>query len=321
MNVLKWIRSTALLFWSAFAQVEEEAPAPPHATGERLPSYGGQAVIEGVMMRGAKAVAIAMRAPNGEIVTHTEPLSAIYQSPIAKIPFLRGLIGLWDALVLGMRALTISANVQMGEEEQLEGASLYLTLGVSLVLGIGLFFLLPAAVGRWTEILWGWNAWWGNLIEGGIRLLLLVAYVGLIGLMDDVRRLYMYHGAEHKTINAFEAYAPLTPESVARYPKEHTRCGTAFLLILVLLSIVLFALLGPLPMLPRLLSRLLLLPVLAGLAYEYLRFTARYANHPVVRWLVAPNLALQRLTTREPIADMLEVAITAFQTMRRAEEA
>ncbi|HEY58070.1 MAG TPA: DUF1385 domain-containing protein [Anaerolineae bacterium] len=286
-----------------------------------MPSYGGQAVIEGVMMRGTSAVAIAMRAPNGDIVTHTEPLSAIYQSRLAGIPFLRGLLGLWDALVLGMRALTLSANVQMEEDEQLEGAALYLTLGVSLVLGVGLFFLLPAAVGRWAELLWGWNAWWGNLLEGVVRLVLLVAYVGLIGRMNEVRRLYMYHGAEHKTINTFEAYAPLTPESVARYPKEHTRCGTAFLLILVLLSIVLFALLGPLPMLPRLLSRLLLLPVLAGLAYEYLRFTARHATHPFIRLLIAPNLALQRLTTREPTIDMLEVAITAFQTMRRAEKA
>lgn len=321
MKSLDMLRRVVLLFWNAFAQVDEEATASPPTPAERLPSYGGQAVIEGVMMRGTRAVAIAMRAPNGDIVTHTEPLSAIYQSRLARIPFLRGLLGLWDALVLGMRALTLSANVQMEEDEQLEGAALYLTLSVSLVLGVGLFFLLPAAVGRWAELLWGWNAWWGNLLEGVVRLVLLVAYVGLIGRMNEVRRLYMYHGAEHKTINAFEAYAPLTPESVARHPKEHTRCGTAFLLILVLLSIVLFALLGPLPMLPRLLSRLLLLPVLAGLAYEYLRFTARHATHPFIRLLIAPNLALQRLTTREPTIDMLEVAITAFQTMRRAEKA
>ncbi len=309
----------ALPTWVA-AHVEEEAMTSI-PRGERLPSYGGQAVIEGVMMRGSKAVAIAMRAPDGQIVTHTEPLSPIYQSVFVKVPFLRGLIGLWDALVLGMRALTLSANVQLEEEEQLEGWSLYLTLGLALIVGVGLFFLLPAAVGRWAEVLFGWNAWWGNLMEGIFRLALLVAYVGAIGLMPDVRRLYMYHGAEHKTINAFEAYAPLTPEQVARFPKEHTRCGTAFLLILVLLSIVLFALLGPLPLLPRLASRVLLLPVLAGLAYEYLRFTARYSDHPLIRWLIQPNLALQRLTTREPTLDMIEVAITAFRTMRQAEEA
>ncbi len=320
MNILfpkAWILGVT----GAVAQIATQATSPSRQAEERMPFYGGQAVIEGVLMRGRRAVAIAMRAPNGEIVIHTEPLSSIYQSRIAQTPFLRGLIGLWDALVLGVRALTLSANLQMEEDEQLEGLALYLTLGVSLAIGIGLFFLLPAAVGRWAEILWDWNAWGGNLLEGLFRLVLLVAYVGLIGLMPDVRRLYMYHGAEHKTINAFEAYAPLTPESVARYPKEHTRCGTAFLLILVLLSIVLFALLGPLPMLPRLLSRLLLLPVLAGLAYEYLRFTARHAQHPLIRRLIAPNLALQRLTTREPTSDMLEVAIAAFQTMLQAEKA
>ncbi len=314
--MIRWFIRSAL-FWPRWLSTQGDAPPPK---GERLPAYGGQAIIEGVMMRGRRAVALAMRAPDGRIVTHTEPLGTIYQSPIARTPFLRGLIALWDALVLGIKALTLSANVQLEEEEQLEGAALYLTLGLSLAAGVGLFFLLPAAVGRWAEMLWGWSAWWGNLLEGVFRLALLVAYVGLIGWMPEVRRLYMYHGAEHKTINAFEAYAPLTPSSVARFPKEHTRCGTAFLLILVLLSILVFALLGPLPMLPRLASRILLLPLLAGVAYEYLRFTANHMANPLVRLLVQPNLALQRLTTREPTLDMIEVAITAFQTMRQAEE-
>ncbi len=146
----------------------------------------------------------------------------------------------------------------MDEDEQLEGAALYLTLLTSLAIGIGLFFLLPTAVGRWSEVLFGWNAWWGNLLEGIVRLVLLIAYIALIGLLPDVKRLYMYHGAEHKTIHAFEADAPLTPESVARFPREHPRCGTAFLLTLVVLSLVLFSLLGPLPLWPRLLSRVLL---------------------------------------------------------------
>lgn len=288
---------------------------------ERLPVYGGQAVLEGVMMRGRHAVAIAVRAPDQSIVVHTEPLGAIYRSRVLKIPFLRGVIALWDALGLGLRALTLSANVQSGADERLEGAPLYLTLGFSLALGIGLFFLLPAWLGHWSERLLGVNPWWSNLLEGLIRLALLIGYIVLIGRIPEIGRVFAYHGAEHKTINAFEAGAELTPQSVARFPLEHARCGTAFLLTLVVLSVLLFSLLGPLPPFWRLLSRLLLLPLLAGLSYEYLRWTASHRHWLWVRWLIAPNLALQRLTTREPTLEMLEVSIAAFQAMRAQERA
>lgn len=288
---------------------------------DRIISYGGQAVIEGVMMRGQKAFAIAMRAPNGSIVVHKENLGQIYRSKITKVPFVRGAILLWDALGLGMRALTIAANTQTGEEMKLEGPALYLTLGFALVFGIGLFFLLPAGLGSLTEKFLGWNVWWSNLAEGVIRLVILVAYIWAIGFMPDVRRLFGYHGAEHKTINAYEAGAELTPESVAKYSLQHPRCGTAFLLTLVLLSIVVFALLGPLPVIWRLVSRIVLIPVLAGIALEYIRWTANHLNNPVVRWLIKPNLALQSLTTREPDMSMLEVAIASFRSMREAEAA
>lgn len=288
---------------------------------DRIISYGGQAVIEGVMMRGQKAFAIAMRAPNGSIVVHKENLGQIYRSKITKVPFVRGAILLWDALGLGMRALTIAANTQTGEEMKLEGPALYLTLGFALVFGIGLFFLLPAGLGSLTEKFLGWNVWWSNLGEGVIRLVILVAYIWAIGFMPDVRRLFGYHGAEHKTINAYEAGAELTPESVAKYSLQHPRCGTAFLLTLVLLSIVVFALLGPLPVIWRLVSRIVLIPVLAGIALEYIRWTANHLNNPVVRWLIKPNLALQSLTTREPDMSMLEVAIASFRSMREAEAA
>lgn len=288
---------------------------------DRIISYGGQAVIEGVMMRGQKAFAIAMRAPDGEIVVHQEKLDEIYRSKITKIPFLRGVILLWDALGLGMRALTIAANTQTGEDQKIEGPALYLTLGFALLFGIGLFFLLPAGLGSLSERFLGLSVWWSNVAEGVIRLVILVAYIWAIGFMPDIKRLFAYHGAEHKTINAYEAGADLTPESVARYSLEHPRCGTAFLLTLVLLSIVVFALLGPLPVAWRLVSRVLLIPVLAGVALEYIRWTANHLNSPVVRWLIKPNLALQSLTTREPDASMLEVAITSFQKMREAEAA
>jgi uncharacterized protein YqhQ len=285
----------------------------------KLPTYGGQAVIEGVMMRGKQAVAIAMRDPNQQIIVHTENLTGIYRSQIVKIPFLRGLIVLWDALGLGMRALTISANTQTGEDEKIEGPVLYITLGVSLTFGIGLFFVAPAAVGQLMENLLGINAWWGNVVEGVVRLALLVGYIWGVGFVPDIRRVFAYHGAEHKTINAFEAGADLTPESVARFSLEHPRCGTAFLLTLVLISILLFSLLGPLPLAWRLASRILLLPVIAGLAYEYIRWTANHIESPLVKVLVKPGLALQHLTTREPDLPMLEVAIAAFNAMRDRE--
>jgi len=285
----------------------------------KLPTYGGQAVIEGVMMRGAQSVAIAMRAPDQQIIVHTEPLSGIYRSRIAKIPFLRGLVVLWDALGLGMRALTISANTQTGEDEKLEGPVLYLTLGISLALGIGLFFLVPAAAGQLTERYLNLNAWWSNLAEGVVRLALLVGYIWAVGRIPDIRRVFAYHGAEHKTINAYEAGSELTPEAVMKYSLEHPRCGTAFLLTLVLMSVLLFSLLGPLPIVWRLASRVLLLPVLAGLAYEYIRWTASHLESPLVRLVVKPGLALQHLTTREPDLPMLEVAIAAFNAMRLRE--
>jgi len=286
----------------------------------KMPSYGGQAVIEGVMMRGRNAAVIAMRAPDQRIVIHQERLSGLYRSRITRIPFLRGLVVLWDALGLGMRALTISANVQTEEDAKLEGPVLYLTLGFSLLLGIGLFFLLPAAVGQLAEKWLGVNSWWGNLLEGVFRLFLLIGYIWVVGFIPDIRRVFAYHGAEHKTINAFEAGAELTPQVVAAYPLEHPRCGTSFLLTLVLLSVLLFSLLGPMPAFWRLASRLLLLPLLVGLAYEYIRWTASHLGSPLVRWMIRPNLALQRLTTREPSTDMLEVAISAFNAMRHSEQ-
>ena len=287
---------------------------------DRIISYGGQAVIEGVMMRGKKAFAIAMRAPDGNIVVHKEDLAKVYRSRITQIPFFRGIILLWDALGLGMRALTVSANTQTGEDEKLEGPALYLTLGLSLTIGIGIFFLLPAGVGGFAEHYLGWNPFLNNLLEGILRLLLLVVYIWAIGFMPDVARLFGYHGAEHKTINAFEAGAELTPENVARYPIQHARCGTAFLLTLVLISIVVFTFLGPLPMFWRLASRVLLIPILAGIAVEYIRWTANHLDWRIVQLMIKPNLALQSLTTREPDRSMLEVAIKSFKSMRKAEQ-
>ncbi|MGQ0604870.1 MAG: DUF1385 domain-containing protein [Anaerolineales bacterium] len=286
---------------------------------EPLPFYGGQAVIEGVMMRGRHALAIAARAPSGEIVLNVQPLNPIYRSAMSRLPFLRGLLGLWDALGLGWQSLNWSANVATGEEEKIEGPAAWLTIGLTVVIALGLFSFGPAAAAFWLENSLGLPYWISALIEGGIQLVILVAYLWAIGQLPDVRRVFGYHGAEHKTINAFEAGAELSPTSVARFPLEHPRCGTAFLLTVALFSIFLFALLGPLPLVERILSRLVLIPLVAAIAFEYQRFTARHIGNPLIRLLITPSLALQRLTTREPDEGMLEVAIAAFNAMRQRE--
>jgi uncharacterized protein YqhQ len=286
---------------------------------EKLPTYGGQAVLEGVMMRGVQTMAIAVRAPDQQIILHSQPLDAQRRGRLMRIPFVRGLVGLWDALALGWKSLSFSASIASGEQVKFEGPLAWVTMAISLTLGVGLFFLAPAALSQLVERVLGINPWFGSLLEGLVRLGLIAGYLWLIGFLPDVHRLFGYHGAEHKTINAFEAGAELTPASVVRFPLEHPRCGTAFLLTVVVFSILLFALLGPMPVWARLLTRVLLIPVVAGLAFEYLRFTARHITNPLVKLLVVPNLALQRLTTREPDARMLEVAIAAFNAMREKE--
>ncbi len=297
----------------------------------RLPTYGGQAVIEGVMMRGKQSMAIAMRAPDDSIVVHKDELGSVYRSNVVRIPFLRGMILLWDALGLGIQALTISANTQTDEDERIEGPTLIITLIISLAFAIGLFFLLPATLGHLIEGFIGSQiltdvtqsstaAWIGNLMEGIMRLMILIGYIWFIGRIPDIKRVFAYHGAEHKTINAFESGADLTPESVKLFSLEHPRCGTAFLLTLILLSILFFSLLGPLPLGLRLASRIVMIPILAGIAYEYIRWTANHLNSPFVKLIVKPNLALQRLTTQEPDLKMLEVSIAAFNAMRAGEE-
>ena len=286
----------------------------------RLPSYGGQAVMEGVLMRGKRNVAMAVRASSGEIVTYEEELPNLYRSKWMKIPFIRGVIGLWDSLNLGTRLLTKSANLASGEEKQLEGAALVGTVLLSLVLGVGIFFVLPAFLAGLAEKFLGLTSWWSNMLEGLLRLVILIAYLSIIGRIPEIQRVFSYHGAEHKTINAFEAGVEMTPEVVAQQTIVHPRCGTSFILTLVLLSVLIFTLLGPLPLHWRLISRILMLPLVSGIAYEYIRFAANWMDKSAfVRWLIQPNLWLQKLTTREPSIDMLEVSIKAFNLMLEGE--
>ncbi len=289
--------------------------------GQRF-NYGGQAVLEGVMMRGSRKMAVAVRGPDGQIVLHEEPIaSPLYNGIWSRIPFVRGLGMLWDSLGLGMRALSFSANVAAGEEVEFKGPVAGVTFVVSLVIAVGLFFLLPAAVADGLHRLLGFlSPLAGNLVEGFIRLALVIGYIWAIGRIPEIQRVFAYHGAEHKAINAYEDGAPLTPESVARYPLAHPRCGTGFLLIVVVVSVILFSFLGRPSILIRLLSRVVLIPVIAGVAYEYIRLLARYIQNPLARLLVMPQLALQRLTTREPSLDMLEVSIAALERVLAAED-
>ena len=270
-------------------------------------------------MRGSQAMAVAVRAPQGNIEVVRHVLAGSYRAPLARLVFVRGVVGLWDALGLGMRSITYSANIASGEDVEFDGPVAWGTLIISFGFALGLFFLVPVALGQVGETWFGLTAWSGNLLEGLVRLGLVVAYIWAIGFFPEVTRLYGYHGAEHKTINAFESGAELTPEAVAQFPLEHPRCGTAFLLMVAVFSIVIFSALGPMPIYIRIISRLLLLPFLAALAYEYLRLTARHKDHPMIRVLLVPNMALQRLTTREPDTGMIEVAIAAFIAMRRLE--
>jgi uncharacterized protein YqhQ len=306
--------------------------------------YGGQAIMEGVMMRGQRQMAVAVRQPDGKIALYSEPLTSwLYRSPVRNWPFVRGVFVLWDALLLGMRALTLSANVafieEMREEERLErertgapapgtpvqepagvaGPILWVTVAISILFGIGIFFVLPLVLIHFLDR-WIASDIVSNLVEGALRLGILIGYLALIGRVPDIKRVFGYHGAEHKTINAYEAGAPLDVASVQRQSTLHTRCGTGFLLIVVLFSIFVFIFLGRPPLALRILSRIVLVPAIAAVAYEFLRFTARYYSNALVRLLVTPSLALQRLTTREPDDAMVETAIVAFKRVLVADE-
>ena len=276
-------------------------------------NYGGQAVIEGVMMRGAKRVTIAVRQPDGNIDVHSEALNPkIYDSFINKVPFLRGITLLWDAMGLGMQALMYSADVAMGEEDiDFSGPVVWGTVAVSLLLAVGIFFVIPLLFVGWIEQYLGAGTL-SNIIEGVLRLVIFVGYVWAIGFMDDIKRVFGYHGAEHKAINAYENGVELVPSEMAKQTIVHPRCGTAFLLIVMVISIFVFVLFGTPALWIRIISRILLIPIIAGIAYEFLKFSAAHMENPIMRMLIAPGLWLQKLTTREPDESMLEVSAAAL---------
>lgn len=275
--------------------------------------YGGQAVIEGVMMRGPRESAIAVRLPNGEVEVTRQEISAWASHPLFKLPLIRGFIALLQSLIVGIKALTFSANKAAGEEEEeLSAGAMAATMVVALGLGLLLFVGLPTWVAHLARSRVQGTVW-QNLLEGGIRLLVFLIYIAVISRLPDIQRVFQYHGAEHKAIYTYESGKSLTVENARPFSTLHPRCGTSFLLIVVVVSIVVFAFLGLNPLWWRALSRILLMPVVAGVAYEVLKFSARNLESPWLHWMVVPGMALQRLTTREPDDEQLEVALAALR--------
>lgn len=277
--------------------------------------YGGQAVIEGVMMRGPKLLAIAVRRPDGEIAIRQEEVTSVTQRyRVLRLPVLRGMVALVETLSMGISALMYSANQAMPDEEQLSKKEMALTSTLGFVIAIGVFVVVPTLITHWVR---GWAPGSAavNVVEGVMRLGMFVGYLWLISLMKDIQRVYQYHGAEHKVINTYESGDPLTVAGVRPHSREHKRCGTSFLLYVVVISIVLFSFFTIPNVWVRIFSRLALMPVVAGVSFEIIRLMGRYTNW-FTTVLSRPGMWLQGLTTREPDDSQLEVAIAAFETAR-----
>jgi uncharacterized protein YqhQ len=284
------------------------------------PRYmGGQAVVEGVMMRGEHSWAVAVRSPEGEIQVdvHDAP---VWAQRWSKIPLVRGIMSLGESLALGFKALAWSANRQIPEEEQISSKAMGWTIGVSLTLFTAIFILLPALAANGIGNLFGLDGFWFHVAEGALRLSIFLGYLLLIGMIPDIKRVFMYHGAEHKAIAAYENDAELTAEAAQRFSTQHVRCGTNFLLTVMVVTIVVYSFVGRPGILLLIASRVVLIPLIAGISYELIRFAAKHMEWRWVRIFMRPGLALQRLTTRQPTLDQVEVAVTSLRAVLTAEQ-
>jgi uncharacterized protein YqhQ len=286
---------------------------------------GGQAVLEGVMMRGPSAWSVAVRKPDGEIAEVNRPISSfLLRHRWARLPVVRGVFALGESLAIGFRALAISANYaaqeegEEGEEVQTElsRGQLLFAFGIAIGFALLLFKVSPALITNWLPIE---STSWFVVVEGLIRVSIFILYLVIVGFMPDLRRVFQYHAAEHKAINAYEAGDPLEPEVVQRHSLIHVRCGTAFLLYVMVIAIFVFAFVGQPGWFWLIVSRILLLPVIAGIAYEVIRFAGKHPTNPILRTILAPGLWLQRLTTRAPSLDQIEVSIRALHEVLRLE--
>jgi uncharacterized protein YqhQ len=273
--------------------------------------YGGQGVIEGVMMRGRKTMVTVVRRPDGEMAKNTQTLGGIYTGWMRKAPLIRGVIVMIETMVLGMKTLLYSANVSLGEEEEkLSGGTIWVLVTISLAVTVALFFIAPLFLTRLINID---SPPLFSLVDGLIRLTIFIAYLKLLTLTPDIKRVFAYHGAEHKTINAYEDGAPLEVEAAKKYSTAHTRCGTSFLFAVMVIAIIVFAFIGLHPLWLMILSRIILIPVIAALSYEVTQFGSRHTKNRLVRAILTPGLWLQSLTTKEPDDSQLEVALSALR--------
>jgi uncharacterized protein YqhQ len=285
---------------------------------------GGQAVLEGVMMRGPSAWSVAVRKPDGDIAEVNRPIaSVLLRHRWLRIPIVRGVVALGESLAIGFRALAISANYaaqQEGEDgevqTELTRGQLIFAFGIAIGFALLLFKVSPALITNWLPVE---STGAFVVVEGLVRVAIFISYLLLISLLPDLKRVFQYHAAEHKAINAYEAGEDLQPETVARYSLLHVRCGTAFLLYVMVIAIFVFAFFGRPGWVGLIVSRILLLPVIAGIAYEIIRFAGKHPQNPFLRTLLAPGLWLQRLTTREPTLDQIEVSIRALREVLRLE--
>jgi len=296
--------------------MKQSSEAPPNVY------YGGQAVIEGVMIRGPEHMAVAVRHPKGHIVTHSQKLGGLYTGQARRIPLIRGVVVLWETMALGIRALNYSSKVafddgEAGEEAEFPEKVFWGTMAIALLFVIALFFAGPILLANLLELVDA-NRLIIVGVEGVLRLGMFVGYIALIGLIPDIRRVFQYHGAEHMTIHAYEAGQPLTIPSIRPFPKEHTRCGTSFLLVVVfvaLLTFFIFDVLVDEGLIVRTASRIVFMPLVAGVAYEILRLGARFGGNFFVHAMFIPNIALQGLTTKVPDDGQIEVAVASFQAV------
>jgi uncharacterized protein YqhQ len=285
---------------------------------------GGQAVLEGVMMRGPSNWSVAVRTPDGEIEQVSSSINSVMnRHRLFRLPVIRGVIALGESLAIGFRALAISANYAAREEgedgevkTELSRGQLLFAFAIAIGFAIALFKVTPALITNWLPIE---TTGWFVIVEGLIRVAIFILYIVLISFLPDLRRVFQYHGAEHKAINAYEAGEELEPERVQRFSLIHPRCGTAFLLWVMVIAIFVFAFLGRPDWYWLIASRILLLPVIAGIAYELIRFAGKHSGNRILMTLLAPGLWLQRLTTREPTLDQVEVSIRALREVLRLE--
>jgi uncharacterized protein YqhQ len=275
--------------------------------------FGGQAVIEGVMMRAPSHMAVAVRAPEGDIATTAYRFEGAVSGRLRDVPVVRGIVALYETLTLGVRALTWSSLVAAGKRERIDELSVGSAVALMVATVTVVFFIAPVLLTAWAGTFIG-GEYAEVVAEGLVRVAMLLAYIAAIGRSPQIARVFAYHAAEHRTIHAYEAGCALTIENVRRFPNAHARCGTAFLLTVMLISMIVFLLLGAPPLAPRLLSRVALVPVVAALAYEVLRLGQRFERTPVVGLLYRPNLWLQSFTTRDPDDGQIEVAIRALKT-------